>query len=128
MVRTMLVQTMATEIAELCGTPYHPDKANAFERGGSASGSYYYDKECEEILRLRVRKTQTDGTYKELPLISYEAAKDNRTLREAVIEGLVCGVSSRNQKRVTGNVTLCFQISNCLLLSFITLPVSQSRL
>ena len=103
MVRTMIVQTMATEVAELCGTHYHPNKTDAFERGGSAPGSYYYDKEREEILRPRVREKQADGTHKEVHLISYEAAKDDGALREAVIEAMVCGVSSRDQKRVTGS-------------------------
>ena len=99
-VRLMLADVMAAEVGELCGAKYHPADATACQRAGSAPGTVLWEGRREVVQRPRVRRQHDDGSTEEVPLQTYQAAKQSDQLHAAVLRALVAGVSGREMHAV----------------------------
>ena len=95
-VRMMLAEAMATEVAELCGKKHHPTEEAACRRAGSTPGYVVWEGKREDVKRPRVRRRQDDdGPTEEVPLQTYEAARQLDQLQAMVLRALKAGVSGR---------------------------------
>jgi transposase-like protein len=99
-VRMMLSDVMAAEVAELCGAKYRPIEGVEFQRAGSAPGSVLWEGRREAVQRPRVRRHNDDGVTQEVPLETYQAAKQPDQLHDAILRALVAGVSGREIQKV----------------------------
>jgi putative transposase len=97
--RQVICDVMAEEVMELCGTKHQPAGGDVF-RSGSSPGRVIYEGQREEVVRPRVRRRQADGTTREVPLASYQAASCPDQLRESIVTALVAGVSTRDVSNV----------------------------
>jgi len=96
----MLADVMAAEVSELCGAKYHPLEDAACQRAGTAPGNVLWEGKREPVQRPRVRRPNDDGTTEEVPLQTYQAAKQPHQLHAAVLRALVAGVSGREMQKV----------------------------
>jgi transposase-like protein len=96
-VRSMIIEVMANEVAEMCGPKHLPLPDAKFERAGSAVGSVRFAGEKVVVQRPRVREA---GEGEEAHLKSYQVAKDPAEIRDALMRALIGGVSCRDQERV----------------------------
>lgn len=99
-VRHMFVEVLAAEVEELAGPKYHPTDDRVYRRAGSADGQVLCEGRRETIKRPRVRRVNKDGSTKEVPLETYQAAQEPSELQAAVIRALVAGASSREVSAV----------------------------
>ena len=99
-VRLMLADVMAAEVSGLCGAKYRPADDAACQRAGSAPGNVLWEGQREAVSRPRVRRQKDDGTTAEVPLETYQAAKQPDQLHAAVLRALVAGVSGREMQEV----------------------------
>jgi len=107
MTRQAVLDVMAEEVGQLCGTRYRHGIDRAYQRGGSAAGAIYAGAEKMPVERPRVRRQTASGAYKEVPLASYQAARAGRELKEAILRALECGVSARKQSRLYPDADRC---------------------
>jgi putative transposase len=98
-VREMICEVMAAEVAALCGPKHAPTSGDVF-RSGNSSGRVIFEGQREDVVRPRVRQRQADGSTTEVPLASYESARDPERLQASIIAALMCGVSTREIKQV----------------------------
>lgn len=101
-VRQLICEVMAAEVNDLCGPKHHPSESD-FVRAGSSSGRVLIDGEREEIVRPRVRETDSSGVAQEVKLATYAAANDPGQLATSIIQALASGVSTREIKNVKPN-------------------------
>ena len=94
-VRMMIAEVMAAEVAELCGTKYHPSDDAACQRAGSSPGYVVWEGNREDVKRPRVRRGKDDGSTEEVHLQTYESARQLDQLHEMVLRALSAGVSGR---------------------------------
>jgi transposase-like protein len=102
-----LMKTMATEVEQLCGPKYHPDKASDFRRAGSEPGQVFVNGGKQKVTRPRVRTH--DG--QEVKLESYGAASDQRGMFETVVEAVAAGLPVRGVERCHGGAVKRTQAS-----------------
>ena len=98
-VREMIGEVMAAEVTALCGPKHDPADGNLF-RAGSSSGRVIVEGRREEVFRPRVRQRQPNGSTLELPLASYESARNPAQLQASIVAALMAGVSTREIKQV----------------------------
>ena len=99
-VRLMLTDVMAAEVSELCGSKYDRTDETACQRAGSAPGNVLWEGKRQAVRRPRVRRQKDDGVTEEVPLQTYQAAKQPEQLHAAVLRALVAGVSDREMQAV----------------------------
>jgi transposase-like protein len=105
--RQAVVEVMAEEVKALCGGRYVRGQPRERRRGGSAPGTVHVGGRSESIRRPRVRERGAEGTERERPLKTYEAARVGEELRAAILRALECGVSCRDQQRVHPEAGRC---------------------
>ena len=99
-VRLMLADVMAAEVSGLCGAKYRPPDDATCQRAGTAPGNVLWEGKRVAVQRPRVRRPKDDGTTEEVPLQTYQAAKQPDQLHAAVLRALVAGVSGREMQEV----------------------------
>lgn len=99
MAREALKGLIAEEVASLCGPAWHPEESSLYQRAGSAPSSVYVEGRKESMLRPRVRK-QTEKGEIEVYLETWKLAKDPEEWEDAMMRAVLCGVSTRNGKRL----------------------------
>jgi len=98
-VREMICDVMAAEVTELCGTKHAPSGGEVF-RSGNSPGRVIFEGQRENVVRPRVRERQANGSTSEVPLDSYESARNPQRLQAAIVSALMAGVSTRDVKNV----------------------------
>lgn len=98
-VREMICEVMATEVTELCGPKHSPSGGEVF-RSGSRPGRVIFEGQREDVVRPRVRERQANGSTSEVPLASYESARNPERLQASIVTALMAGVSTRQIKDV----------------------------
>jgi putative transposase len=98
--RFAVCSLLLDEVVALCGPRHERREEREYVRAGSAPGSVFLGTDSEAIKRPRVRRRRADGATEEVRLASYEAARDGAELREAIMRGLVAGVSTRDMTTV----------------------------
>lgn len=98
-VREMICEVMAAEVTELCG-PKHSPKGDVVFRSGSSPGRVIFEGQREDVIRPRVRERQASGATTEVPLASYESARNPEQLQASIVSALMAGVSTRDIKQV----------------------------
>ncbi len=98
-VRQMISEVMATEVTELCGPKHSPSGGEVF-RSGSRPGRVIFEGQREDVVRPRVRERQANGSTREVPLASYESARNPERLQASIVAALMAGVSTRDIKHV----------------------------
>jgi putative transposase len=98
-VREMICEVMATEVTALCGPKHAPTGGDVF-RSGSGAGRVIFEGQREDVVRPRVRQRQANGSTTEVPLASYESARDPQRLQDSIVAALMAGVSTREIKHV----------------------------
>lgn len=98
--RLALLELMQEEVHRLCGAPYHPSQSD-HHRAGSEKGVCYIGGRKQPIQRPRVRRVLDNGEEREVPLRSYQAARQVGNIREEVAALLLEGVSTRGASRLS---------------------------
>ena len=101
-VREMICEVMAAEVTQLCG-PKHSRSEGDHYRAGSSPGRVLYEGEREDVTRRRVRRTDADGSSREVELASYRVAKDPEQLQAQVVQAIMSGVSTREVESIKPN-------------------------
>ncbi len=99
LVRQMISDVLAEEVAELCGPKHQPVEGDLF-RSGSSAGRVIYEGQREEIVRPRVRRRNENGSTSEVQLTTYQAACCPNQLRDSIVTALASGVSTREVSKV----------------------------
>ena len=98
-VRQMICEVMAAEVTELCGPKHSPIGGEVF-RSGSSPGRVIFEGQREDVVRPRVRERQANSSTTEVPLASYESARNPEQLQASIVAALTAGVSTRQIKDV----------------------------
>jgi len=98
-VREMICEVMAAEVTELCGPKHSPSGGDVF-RSGSRPGRVIFEGQREDVVRPRVRQHRANGSTTEVPLASYESARNPERLHASIVAALMSGVSTRQIKNV----------------------------
>ncbi len=101
-VREMICEVMAAEVTELCGPKHSPSDGEVF-RSGSRPARVIFEGQREDVVRPRVRQRQANGSTSEVPLASYEIARNPERLQASIVTALMAGVSTRDLKTVQPN-------------------------
>jgi len=101
-VREMICEVMAAEVTELCGPKHAPSGDEVF-RSGSSPGRVIFEGQREDVVRPRVRQRGANGSTTEVPLASYESARNPEQLQASIVTALMSGVSTREIGRVQPN-------------------------
>ena len=59
-----------------------------------------FEGQREDVLRPRVRQRQANGSTTEVPLASYESARNPERLQASILAALMAGVSTRDIKNI----------------------------
>ncbi len=81
---------MAEEVEALCGPKYARDHESDCRRAGSERGHAFINGTKEEITRPRVRNANG-----EVPLSTYNIAKDRNLIFDQVVEAIAAGMPVR---------------------------------
>jgi putative transposase len=106
-VRQGLIEAMAAEVELLCGPKYDPNPDGGFRRAGSERGLAFINGTKEEITRPRVR-SQEGG---EVPLQTYQIARDRRLIFDQVVEAVAAGMPVRGVEDCFGGAVKRTQAS-----------------
>lgn len=106
-VRQGLIEAMAAEVELLCGPKYDPNPDANFRRAGSERGLAFINGTKEEITRPRVR-SQEGG---EVPLQTYQIARDRRLIFDQVVEAIAAGMPVRGVEDCFGGAVKRTQAS-----------------
>lgn len=106
-VRQGLIEAMAAEVELLCGPKYDPDPDGAFRRAGSERGLAFINGTKEEITRPRVRSAEGE----EVPLQTYQIARDRRLIFDQVVEAIAAGMPVRGVEDCFGGAVKRTQAS-----------------
>jgi putative transposase len=104
-IREVVLEALRAEVEVLCGAFYGRDRSTNCYRSGSAKGVVVGPLGREPIERPRVRRRRA-GFDEEVALSCYRQARDPERLKERVVQGLRCGVSTRDVKRLDGEGSL----------------------
>ena len=99
-VRMMIAEVMAAEVTQLCGTKHHPSEDATCQRAGSSPGCVVWEGNRENVKRPRVRRGKDGGPSGEVPLQTYQSARQLDQLHEMVERALSAGVSGREMGKV----------------------------
>jgi len=98
--REAILRVALAEVDALCGPRYERDRETPCYRAGSASSPVYVRGKPEELTRPRVRRRQEDGGSAEVFLKTFKVAQDPQSWEDALMAATLCGVSTRDQKRL----------------------------
>ena len=98
-VRQALKEIFEEEIRSLCGDRYHPDGSDC-KRAGTAPSYVMTDARREPMERPRVRRRTSDGKTEEVTLKSWKIAQRPDEWEAAMMQAILCGVSTRSCKRL----------------------------
>lgn len=98
--RKALMQAIKTEVENLCGSAYSRDGGRQYYRAGSTTGSVNLGRR-ETLVRPRVRVLTECGGSKEVALETWQKARDVDEFQDAIMRGVLCGVSTRNMAELT---------------------------
>jgi len=93
-VRDALYAMVNEEINALCGEAWHPSEEASCYRAGSAPSRVYLQGERQSLKRPRVRRQSEEGS-EEVPLKTWQLARDPEEWEEAMMRAVLCGVSTR---------------------------------
>ena len=99
-VREALYGLVEEEISALCGPRHHPKEGSSFYRSGSAQSEIYLDGSRVSATRPRIRCKTGDGSSIEVHLKTWKTAQDPDAWEDALMRATLCGVSTRDQKRL----------------------------
>jgi transposase-like protein len=106
-VRQGLMDAMATEVQMLCGPRYAPDPDAPCRRAGSERGIAFINGTKEEITRPRVRLQEGQ----EVPLQTYQMARDRNLIFDQVVEAIAAGMPVRGVEECFGGAVKRTQAS-----------------
>jgi len=98
-VRQALKEIFEEEIRSLCGDRYHPGGSDC-RRAGTAPSYVMTDARREPMERPRVRRDTGDGRTEEVRLRSWKMAQSPEEWEAAMMRAVLCGVSTRDCKRL----------------------------
>ena len=85
------------ERTALCGPGHHPTPDSSNVRAGTTHSRAILNGKRVDIQRPRVRKIDPEGSQsKEVDLVSWQAMKDDDSMRKAAMRATLYGVSTRN--------------------------------
>ena len=94
--RRALVDVFEQELSSLCGERYGRDNEGSYQRAGSAPSYVMTESGREPMQRPRVRKHAPDGSSQEVSLTSWKLAQNPDEWEAAIMNAIVCGVSTRD--------------------------------
>jgi transposase-like protein len=106
-VRQGLMEAMAAEVELLCGPKYSPQAGAECRRAGSERGQAFVNGARERIIRPRVRSEQG----KEVPLQTYQIARDRNLIFDQVVEAIAAGMPVRGVQDCFGGAVKRTQAS-----------------
>lgn len=99
-VREALYELVEEEICGLCGPRHRPKQATPYYRSGTASSEIYLDGSRTEAKRPRIRRKTGKDSSIEVHLKTWKTAQSPDAWEEAMMRAILCGVSTRDQKRL----------------------------
>lgn len=99
-VRQALYELVEEEISGLCGPRHRPHAESPYYRSGSADSEVYLDGSRTVARRPRVRRKSEEDASIEVHLKTWQTAQSPDAWEEAMMRAILCGVSTRNQKRL----------------------------
>lgn len=99
-VRQALYELVEEEISGLCGPRHRPCAETPYYRSGSADSEVYLDGSRTVAKRPRVRRKSEEDASIEVHLKTWQTAQNPDAWEEAMMRAILCGVSTRNQKRL----------------------------
>ena len=99
-VRQALYELVEEEISGLCGPRHRPCAETPYYRSGSADSEVYLDGSRTVAKRPRVRRKSEEDASIEVHLKTWQTAQSPDAWEEAMMRAILCGVSTRNQKRL----------------------------
>jgi len=97
--RNALLAVALEEVEALCGLRYERGQETPCYRAGSVESHVYINGVPAKLKRPRVRRKQGDGSV-EVFLKTWKTAQDPQQWEEAIMAATLCGVSTRDQKRL----------------------------
>ena len=94
--RRALADVFEQELSSLCGERYGRDNEGSCQRAGSAPSYVMTESGREPMQRPRVRKHAPDGSSQEVSLTSWKLAQNPDEWEAAIMNAIVCGVSTRD--------------------------------
>ena len=99
-VREALYGLVEEEISGLCGPRHRPKEGTPYYRSGSAASEVFLDGRRTEAKRPRVRRKSGEDASIEVHLKTWQTAQSPDAWEEAMMRAILCGVSTREQKRL----------------------------
>jgi len=99
-VRETLYELVEEEISSLCGPRHRPKEETAYYRSGSAESEIYLDGCRTAAKRPRIRRKSGEDSSIEVHLKTWQTAQSPDAWEEAMMRAILCGVSTRDQKRL----------------------------
>jgi putative transposase len=105
--RIVMEQFMLAEVEQLTGPKYSrgQDEDDDIGRWGSQRGSVVLGAQKTPVSKPRARRSLEDGSTEEVPLETYAAFNNPKTLSKAVLNRMVSGVSGRNFEQTVEQVS-----------------------
>ena len=100
-VRESLCELMLEEVSLLCGVKHVQNSDNEYKRAGSEIGIFYDEGQKKTVLRPRVRKDN-----KEVPLKTYQHARDIENISDEILRTVENGVSTRKISELKDGETI----------------------
>ena len=94
--RRALADVFEQELSSLCGERYGRDNEGSYKRAGSAPSYVMTESGREPMQRPRLRKHAPDGSSQEVSLTSWKLAQNPDEWEAAIMNAIVCGVSTRD--------------------------------
>jgi putative transposase len=101
----VIEQFMLAEVEQLTGPKYSREEEGDIGRWGSQRGSIVLGAQKTPVSKPRVRKRLADGSTEEVPLETYAAFNNPKTLSKSVLNRMLSGVSGRNFSQTVEHVS-----------------------
>jgi putative transposase len=101
----VIEQFMLAEVEQLTGPKYSREQDGDIGRWGSQPGSVVLGAQKTPVSKPRARKWLEDGSTEEVPLETYAAFNNPKTLSKSVLNRMLSGVSSRDYSQTVERVT-----------------------
>ena len=99
-VRQALYELVEEEIQGLCGPKHRPKEGGRYYRSGTSPSEVYLEGRRVPAKRPRVRRRSGDDKSLEVHLYTWKTAQSADAWEEAMMRAILCGVSTRDQKRL----------------------------
>jgi putative transposase len=101
----VIEQFMHAEVEQLTGPKYSREQEGDIGRWGSQPGSVVLGAQKTPVSKPRARKWLEDGSTEEVPLETYAAFNNPKSLSKSVLNRMLAGVSSRDYSQTVEQVS-----------------------